>query len=140
MAGVEAITAALSNVDVFRTVLLCAVTARPTTTELDMLMVSLQTVVQVEPSVDEYAVKVLPARTTRTHLGAGPAPPAVFVLIPPVAVRRWKARPFADERSMKACLEFAAKLSRNITPALAHGSVFPMVATRALISPFPLRV
>jgi hypothetical protein len=49
-----------------------------------------------------------------------------------VTIRRWKARPLPGVRTIIAWVELAARVSRIITPPLAHGSVFWSVATRAI--------
>src|SRR5438105_3196008 len=81
-------------------------------------------VVPALPSADSYAVIVLPLRESFTHRGAVEALPAVFVLVPPLAVLRWNATPFPAETSMKACAEDALSEPRTITPALAHAAVY----------------
>src|SRR5262249_61656584 len=86
-----------------------------------MATVSDPTCVHVAPLVELEAAIVLPLRTSRTQTGAPDAPPAVCVLTPPVATRRWKARPLPGVSAMKACLEPAASVSRIMTPALAQG-------------------
>ena len=94
---------------------------------------------QFVPSVDRYAVKSLPRRVSRTQFGATPLPPDVWLDVPPVAVRRWKASPFAALTNIEACRAFAASDSRIITPALVHASTPWMPSTRAMISPSPVR-
>src|SRR5262245_66426737 len=123
-AGPLPLTLTLSKVEVFRTPAAWLVTARPTKTWALIVTVSEPTCVHVVPLVDLEAVIVLPLRTSRTQTGAPDAPPAVCELTPPVATRRWKARPLPGVSAMNACLEPAASVSRIMTPALAHGFVF----------------
>jgi len=60
-----------------------------------------------------------------------------LTVVPPVVSRRWKAIPLLGVRMTIACLELADRLSRIMTPPLAQGSVFSMLATRARIVPSP---
>src|SRR5262249_6175771 len=98
-----------------------------------MLTVSPPTCVHVDPLVELEAVIVAPLRTSLTQTGAPDAAPTVCLLAPRVATRGRKARPLRGVSAMKACLEPAASVSRIITPALAHGSVFCTAVTRATI-------
>jgi hypothetical protein len=65
--------------------------------------------------------------------------PDVWLLRPPVAVRRWNATPLPEVTTIMACREPAVSVSRIMTPAFAHAFVFCRVATRAMISPSPVR-
>src|SRR5215212_6986912 len=94
-------------------------------------------VVQFTPSVECDAVKVLPVRTMRTQRGAVTPGRPVDCELAPVVVRRWKAKPFVAERIIIACGEPALRLSRIMTPALAHGFVGSTAVTRARISQSP---
>jgi hypothetical protein len=75
---------------------------------------------------------------SRTQYGAVTAGPAVLVLTPPVAVRRWKAVPLPGVAIIMACADPAASVSRIMTPALIQAFVFCSLATRAMMSPSPL--
>jgi len=83
-------------------------------------MVSLPIAVQLVPFDDRYALTVVPDRTSRTQYGAWAVDPRVFVDCPPVAVRRWKATPFAADTSAKAWAAFAFSEARIMTPDLDH--------------------
>ena len=80
----------------------------------------------------------LPARVSFTHRGAVPGPPEVCADAAPLLVRRWNARPFPVETSMKACAEPASVVVRIITPAFVHAAAPSIDATRATIVPSPL--
>ena len=84
------------------------------------------------------AVKMFPLRTSLTQYGRDDRRAGVDVETPPVARRRWNVRPLPGVRNIDACVEPVASVSRIMTPALAHGSVFWMLATRATIVPSPL--
>ena len=75
---------------------------------------------------------------SRTQYGAVTAGPAVLVLTPPVAVRRWKAVPLPGVAIIMACAAPAASDSRIMTPAFAQGSVVGTLTTRAAISTSPV--
>ena len=62
----------------------------------------------------------------------------MWLVRPPVDVRRWNATPLPVVTTTMACREPAVSVSRIMTPALAHGFVFCRVATRAMISPSPV--
>ena len=64
--------------------------------------------------------------------------PLVWVVSPPVAVRRWKAVPWPSVAIIIACVELALSDSRIMTPALVQAFVFCSLATRAMMSPSPL--
>ena len=82
---------------------------------------------------------MLPLRTSLTQYGAVLPVLVVSVLEPPVVVRRWKETPLPGVTTIMACFAFELTLSRIITPALAHGSVFSTLTTRATISALPLK-
>src|SRR5438128_11036431 len=64
-------TVTLSNVAVHSAPLLCAVTAKPMYTVPGKFgMVCACSKFQVRPSFDVYPVRLLPWRTSRTHVGA----------------------------------------------------------------------
>ena len=133
------VTVTLSKVAVFSKVLLCAVTARPTcTADAMVIVVAAPTCVQVVPLVETKLVNTLPTLTSLTQYGAVPAGPAVWLLAAPVLNLFWKASPFPEVTAVKAWAEFAAVVSRTITPAFAHGSVLPSVTTRAVIVTSPV--
>ena len=69
-------------------------------------------------------MKVLPARTIFTQYGATGPRTVVESERAPVESRRWKEMPLPGVRTVVACVEPAARLSRIITPALAHTLVF----------------
>src|SRR5262245_55556348 len=104
-----------------------------------MLMFADPIVVQVAPSGDVEPVNFLPLRTTRTQSGAIPLL-NVCELVPPVLVRRRNSTPLDALTIIIACLDPAVKLSRIMTPAFAHGLLFPTSITLALISQGPLAV
>ena len=99
---------------------------------------STPTTVHVTPSGEADAVKTFPLRVSLTQYGAVTGAPSVLVLAAPVESRRWKARPLPGVRNIDACVEPVASVSRIMTPDLAHGSEFWMLATRATIVPSPL--
>ena len=136
--GPEPVTATLSRMAAPRTGLLWLVTARPTKTLADMGIVSEPTRVQVTPSAEREAVKVLPARTILTQEGATTPAMVVDAEIPPAATRRWKDAPWPGVRTIEACAEPGASVSRIITPALAQTFVFRTLVTRATTVPSPL--
>ena len=69
-----------------------------------MLKVSLPTSVHDTPSAERNAVRVLPRRSSLTQSGATPAAAAGAGRTPPVATRRWNARPLPAETSIIAVL------------------------------------
>src|SRR5579871_2422504 len=111
----------LSKAEVLSTPSLCAVNARPKYTVFDIVMLMEPTCDQLVPSGDTNPVNRLPARVSLTQYGAPTAGPEALSLLPFEAVRYWKVAPFVQEIAMSAFLEPAARLSRNITPPLAHG-------------------
>ena len=64
--------------------------------------------------------------------------PLVWVVSPPVAVRRWNTAPLPGVTATRACRDPAASVSRIMTPALIQAFVFCSLATRAMMSPSPL--
>src|SRR2546430_697486 len=74
----------LSNVVCAAVVVVWLLTARPTNTFAPIAIVSLPTSVHVTPSGDEYALIVLPTRSSFTQYGAPTSGPAVLVLVPAV--------------------------------------------------------
>src|SRR5256885_4717092 len=72
----------LSNVVCAAVVVVWLLTARPTNTFAPIAIVSLPTSVHVTPSGDEYALIVLPTRSSFTQYGAPTSGPAVLVLVP----------------------------------------------------------
>src|SRR3954462_896433 len=103
-------------------------------------MVSLPILAHVLPSAEMDAVTTLPARWSRTHRGAAPAPAAAVTELAPEDRRRWNASPLPIETNIDACAEPAADVARIMTPALVHASVPVSAATRATIVPSPLIV
>src|SRR5687768_8159948 len=97
------------------------------------------TVVHVTPSTDSHAVSVSPVRRNRTQYGAVTTLPAVLVLSPPAATRRWNLFPLPGVTIMIPCGASGERLSRIITPALTQAWTASTVATRATISPSPVR-
>ena len=117
-------TVTLSKAEVQATVLLWLVTARPIKTLAAIGIVAVPTEVQLIPSAEMEAVKVLPLRARRTQYGAtGPAT-VVPTAVAPVVSRCWNAAPEPGVTNISAYVESAARLSRIITPALAHTLVF----------------
>src|SRR5690348_2388547 len=137
---VEALTSTLSYVAVARAESSWLESTRPTSIVDPIAMVSLPTSVQLVPLPDTYAENVLPLRTIRTHSGAVPLPPLVFVDAPPVVVRRWKARPLPGVTNMDACIALAESDARIITPAFVQAFVLLTLATRAVTVPSPVIV
>jgi hypothetical protein len=118
---------------------LCEVTANPTcSVAANPDSDSVPTWVQLTPSADSYPVTVDPDRTSLTHRGTADALPAVCNDSPPVTVRRWNATPFSGVTNIDTCRASSANDSRTITPAFAHGCVFPNDATRATSTPSPV--
>ena len=118
--------------------LACDVTANPTYTELVMVMVAVPIVVQDTPSADLDAVNVFPVRFTFTQTGMLIPAAAVLALVPPVVVRLWNETPLLGVATTIACVEFAFKVSRIITPAFAQPFVLVKLFTFAMISVLPL--
>src|SRR5262249_18434333 len=82
------VTFTLSKLEVFRVVLLCAVTAKPTVALLGIVTGIEPTCIQFNPSADATPVKVFAERTSRTQYGAAtPAICANCTVNPPVADR-----------------------------------------------------
>src|SRR5215471_926655 len=103
-------------------------------------MVLVAMAVQFVPPGEVYAVNVFPIRTRRTQYGAVTAGPVVLELDPLVLVRLWNAAPLPEEINAKPWRDPGVSVSRIITPALAHGSVFCTLTTRARTSPSPFIV
>ncbi len=82
-----AVTATESNVDVFSCDVLWLVTMRPTLALEPRVALALPTVVHVTPSLETDPVTVDPDRTSLSHVGAGPVPPASHAVEPPSLVR-----------------------------------------------------
>src|SRR5262249_58629111 len=80
---------------------------------------------------------VVPARPSFTRAGAAPATRAV-PHGPPVLPRHWKLTPLPGVTTTSANVAPAPVPSRNMTPALAHGSVLTTEATRATMVPSPV--
>ena len=114
------------------------VTATPTYTAGLITIVSLPIFVHVFPSIDRYDVKTEPARTRRIQPGGAPAPPAVLSDNMPGPRRRWNAYPFPEETKVVACVEFAASVSRIMTPTLDQLSAKLIKLTCATTSRSPL--
>ena len=127
----------MSNEDAHKSVLLWALSARPTKTLAAIGTESAPTRVHVTPSGETYVVNVFPARVSFTQYGATGPVIGVDVETPPVARRRWKATPLPGVTKIEACVDPAPRVSRIMTPDLAQGSVFCWVATRATIVPSP---
>src|SRR5438270_3744031 len=104
-----------------------------------MLTLPEPTVIQVTPSVDRLAVKLLPVRTRRSQYGAAGPVTNVPLVLPPLLDRRRKTMPLFGEMTTEASLALALREARTMTPALAQGSVFWTLATRATIEPSPVR-
>src|ERR1043166_1909307 len=84
------LTVTLSNWAVLDTAALCAVTARPARTLLDMAIAVMPApaCVQAWPSAEEYAMNVFPERTSRTQYGiVGPLTSIELAALPPVVAR-----------------------------------------------------
>jgi hypothetical protein len=100
-------------------------------------MLTVPIVVQVTPSADLEAVKVLAERLSLSHIGTPPVEPTL-ALVPPTAERDCSAVPFVGVTNTLACFEFAASVSRTITPDLAQAFVLVRPVTLAMISVLPL--
>src|SRR5262249_56723286 len=59
--------------------------------------------------------------------------------LPPVLLRHCSETPFPGAATISTYIALAASESRNITPALAHGSVFVREFTRAMMLASPVR-
>src|ERR1043166_4672925 len=88
-------------------------------------------VVQLDPSAERDAVKVLPTRCTRTQYGALSPLTVIDEDEAPVLVRHWNETPAPGVTKHEPCVELALSDSRIITPAFAQGSVFCTPVTRA---------
>src|ERR1700676_3510795 len=75
----------------------------------------------------------------RTQYGAATFGPWVLRLLAPVVARDWMTAPLPGVIATKALVEPAVRVSRNITPALAHALVLLWLTTRAVIEPSPVR-
>src|SRR5688572_12270778 len=136
----DVVTETSVNVDVFNAVVLRAATARPTTRLDVMVIVALEMVVQFMPSAERCAVNVFPLRISLSQTGAvTPVVAGGPLVVPLVALRPWMTMPLLGVMLMVTCLEPAARVSRNITPALAPACVFCTPATRAMIVPLPVQ-
>jgi hypothetical protein len=124
--GLYGLTTTLVKVAVAVALLLLLVTARPTyIIDGRYESVSAPTSVHVLPSVDWYAVKRLPSRTSRTQPGAVPIGPGVEYVVPSVTSLRWKFHPLPAVANMNAfCLARSSRLRRIMTPAFDKGVVF----------------
>jgi hypothetical protein len=131
-------TATLSIVTEPSTVLSPLLSDMPTKTFVAMLIVSEPTSVQATPSAELYALKAVPARVIFTQYGATTSTPEVVEVLPPVVTRRWKTMPLPGVSAVIACFELVPRVSRIMTPPLAHGLVFWMLDTRPTIVPSPL--
>src|SRR6476469_1238875 len=121
----------LSNVAVVLAVVMWLVTASPTNTDPCIEMVVVPTSTHVEPSLDSYALKVSPLRTSCNHRGGPEVLPAVLTLVPLVASRRWKATPLPADTRIVACFDPASRVSRIIRPPFDHALANVMLGTRA---------
>jgi hypothetical protein len=129
----------LSKVAVASRVVSWLETPSPTFTSDGIANVSLPTSVQFAPSADMNAEIVAPRRSSFTQAGAVPTPPLVLVDRPALATRRWNASPLPAETSMRACAESAVSRSRIHHARFHPGLTFSTEATRAMMSPSPLR-
>src|SRR5438045_113238 len=82
--GVLAPTLTLSTVVWLRAAVLWLVTAIPTYALDPIVTLVLVKAIHVEPSLDTYAVKVLPLRARRTQTGSVEALPAMKLVAAPV--------------------------------------------------------
>ena len=126
------------NVAVHKALLLWLVTTNPTNTvELIETATGDPRGVHVDPFVEVYAENVPPFLTSLTQPGTT-APALLADVEPPVVSRRWKLAFPEGVRMAAAFLEFGCRLSRIITPALAHVLVLVMPVTLARMSQLPL--
>src|SRR6516162_5494176 len=131
--GVPDATLTLSKVEVFSSVLLCEQTNIPVVADAVMSTVTEPTSVQVDPSGEVYAVKVLPLRCSRSQaFGNAKEPPAMSELNP---YWRWTALPGVTASSTYG--EPAVADCLMMIPDLAHGSVMSWDVTRAVMVPSP---
>src|SRR5829696_5651619 len=103
-----------------------------------MLTVVEPTVVHEVPFDELYAVMTLPKRTSLSQYGAFGPLTDVLVLPPLVLVRRMNRKPPPGVTKTPACFDPAARLSRNMMPALASRSVFCKDATRTTMVASPV--
>ena len=83
-------------------------------------------------------MNTLPVRFRRTQYGAVTSGPWMLVLAPLVAVRDSMIAPLPGVTATSVCVEPAASVSRNMTPALVHALVADSLVTRAVIVPSPV--
>src|ERR1700687_4457612 len=75
----------------------------------------------------------------RTQYGAATIGPWVLRLLAPVVARTWLTTPLLGVIAANALVAPVARVSRNITPALAQPLVLVWLTTRAVIEPSPVR-
>lgn len=117
---------------------LCDVTAIPIFIPLaivtDILVSALP---QVDPSLDLYAVKVLPTLVSFIYWGSVYAPSDTVEALPFVVERYWKFSPFDGVMTSMTNVLPAALDSRYMMPPFAHPLVFPCESTRRDMSESP---
>src|SRR4051812_40310889 len=92
--------------------------------------------VQLVPSIEYAAVKVLPARVSFSQHGApGSQSCTTSFVTPLLVVRAWKIAPFVGVSATHTFGDVASVVWRNIKPAFAHAFVLVSESTRATISP-----
>ncbi len=94
--------------------------------------------VHVTPSLENPAVMEFPDRTSRTYSGACPDR-ALVEAVPPEVKRVMNSTLFVGVTTIAANAALAARLPRNITPAIAPLLGFVSEATFAMIAPSPLK-
>src|SRR3982750_4190853 len=114
------------------------VVARPTYAVAPSAMVSVPMSVHFCPSDEVKALTFVPMRAMRTQRGAVRFGPAVPVLMPPPAVRRWNAVPAAAETSEKPWAADADSDALIITPVFYHFPRRLTASTRAIASLSPV--
>src|SRR5687767_9062805 len=112
-------------------------TARPTYI-VGRLIVIAPIVSHVRPSSDCDAVTWLPRRSRRIQYGLATAVPGLVTCTAPADTRWWKLLPDDALMNIRPITEFAASLSRIITPALLHVDHSSMDTTRARMSMSPV--
>src|SRR3569623_3801539 len=118
---------------------LCDVMARPSSGVAAKLanVTGAPTCVQVTRSLDPEPVNVFPARTNRSHRGTLLPATTAEAVVPPVVRRSVMVAPEVGVIASRTMVAFAAVLSRNISPALANGSVFTRLFTLTIAVPSP---
>src|SRR5215472_18790512 len=115
----------LSNVDLFRAVLRCEVTAKPAVTRLVIVTPIDPTRVQFTPSAEANPLNVFSDRTSWTQYGATrPLTPTSCTALAPVDARYCILTPLPGVMNTSTEAEPGSVVSRIITPDFAQAFVF----------------